>query len=100
MVESRRKYYWLLAEHPDTGRPFLIAGGNTEEEARIKGLEELGGLDFEIKPLPTTNLASASAMIRGKRLEETHSLRSASERIGHERTVRRTLRRRRVTNGN
>lgn len=89
MEESRRRYYWLICQDPDTGRPFLIAGGNTESEARERGLDMLGGIDFEIRALPTRNLASASSMVRGKRLEDTHSLHKAGERQGHERSLHR-----------
>lgn len=89
MEISRRKYYWIRATEPGTGKPYLIFGGVTEEQARQKGLEELGGLDFQIVPLPTRNLSAASAFVRGKRLEETHSLRRASQRIGHNRSLRR-----------
>lgn len=88
MLEPR-KFYWLKATEPESGRPYLIFGGLTEEEARAKGLEEMGGLDFEIVPLPTRNLSAASAMIRGQRLQETHSLRRAGQRIGHSRSLKR-----------
>jgi len=67
-------YYWLVAKD-ETGKPYLVYGGATEEEARQKGLENLNGIDFEIKPLPTRDLSSASSMLRGNRLEQTHSLR-------------------------
>lgn len=93
MRESRRKYYWLLTSDPETGKPYLIFGGDTEESARQKGLDMLGGLDFEIRGLPTRDLGRASAMIRGKRLEETHSLHKASERLGHNRSIARLRRR-------
>lgn len=89
MEESRRRYYWLLCQDPDTGKPFLIAGGDTESEAREHGLDMLGGIDFEIRALPTRNLASASSMVRGKRLEDTRSLHKAGERQGHEKSLRR-----------
>lgn len=82
----------MLARDPDTGRPFLIAGGATEEDARQKGLECLSGIDFEIRALYTRNLAKASQIIRGKRLEDTRSLRQAKQRIGHERSLRRMRR--------
>jgi len=85
--ESRRKYYWLLATEPETGKLNLIFGGSTEDEARHKGLEMLSGIDFEIRELPTRSQPAASAMIRGKRLETTHSLKRASEKIGHERSI-------------
>lgn len=92
----RRKYYWLIAKDPDTGKIFLIAGGNSEDEARQKGLEMLAGIDFEIKPLPTIDLQTASAMVRGKRLEDTHSLRDAKQRLGHTKSINRLKRRRSI----
>lgn len=94
-TESRRKYYWLVCQDTDTKKVFLIAGGNTEEEAREKGLEILGGIDFEIRGLPTRNLQTASSMVRGKRLEDTHSLHKAKERLGHSRSINRLKRKRR-----
>ena len=90
-TESRRKYYWLVCQSDD-GKVFLIAGGRTEEEARQKGLEMLGGINFEIRALPTTNLQSASSMVRGKRLEDTQSLNKARERIGHNSSLNRLKR--------
>lgn len=93
-TDSRRKYYWLLCVDPDTRKPVLIFGGNNEDEARSKGLEMLGGIDFEIRALPTRNLQMASAMIRGQRLEDTQSLRKARERLGHDRTLDRIRKRR------
>lgn len=86
----------MICRDPDTGKIFLIAGGNTEEEARQKGLEMLGGIDFEIKSLPTTNLQAASSMVRGKRLEDTHSLSRARQRIGHDKSLDRLKRRRNI----
>ena len=91
--ESRRKYYWLLASDPETKKPYLIFGGDTEEEARQKGLDLLNGVDFEIRGLHTHSLPAASAEVRGKRLEETHSLKKASERLGHSRSIARLRRR-------
>ena len=92
MSSDRRYYYWLLARDPETGKSSLIYGGATESDARQKGLEMLSGIDFDIKRLQTRNLATASSMIRGKRLEQTHSLRKASERLGHDKSVRRMQR--------
>lgn len=94
---ARRDYYWLVCRDPDTGKPYLIKGGDSETEAREKGLEMLSGIDFEIKALPTRDTSAASAMIRGKRLEDTHDLRSARQKLGHERSIdrmRKRLRRR------
>lgn len=91
IVAVRRYYYWIVAQ--EGGTPYLIFGGNDEEGARRKGLEILGGLDFEIKRFPTRNLAQASSFYRGKRLDDTHSLRDSSKRIGHDRSLARLKRR-------
>ena len=88
-----QRYWWIICKDPDTGKPFLIAGGNTEEETRQKGMEMLGGIDFEVEDLPTRNLSRASSIIRGGRLEDTHSLRQAKERLGHDRSIKRMMRR-------
>jgi hypothetical protein len=87
------RFFWIICRDPDTGHPFLIAGGNSEMEARQKGMEALSGVNFEIRELPTRNLQRASSMIRGKRLDETHSLRAAKQRLGHDRSVARMRRR-------
>jgi len=94
---ERRKYYWLVAKDPETGKPYLIFGGNTEAEARQEGLEMLSGVDFEIKALPTRNLAMASSMLKGSKLKKSHSLSKASTRLGHSKSVNR-MRKRRKTN--
>jgi len=84
-------WYWITSRCPETGKPYLIAGGRTEEECRQRGMEMLGGLDFKIKRLPTRNLQRASSMLKGDRLSRVHSLKKAAERIGHERTVKRSV---------
>lgn len=88
-----RKYYYWIVTKDENGRPFLVFGGDDEEEARRKGLELLAGLDFEIKRYPTRDLGQASAFFRGKRLDETHSLQEANRRIGHDRSLARLKRR-------
>ncbi len=77
----------------DRGKPYLIYGGRTEDEARQKGLDILGGIDFAVKMYATSNADVASSMHRGKRLEETHSLSEARQRLGHDRSLRRMQRR-------
>lgn len=81
-------YYWIVAK-ADDGAPILIFGDRSEMAARQKGLEQLSGIDFRLVPLPTTNLQRASALIRGKSLEETHDLKTATRRQVHERGLRR-----------
>lgn len=88
------RYYFWISAHDETGKSYLIFGSDkSEDEARQKGLDMLGSVNFEIKRLPTRNLASASSMIRGRRLKETHSLRQASKRIGHTKSIKRLRRR-------
>jgi len=87
-----REYYWV-ATRDEEGKPYLIFGGASESEARQKGLEMLAGLDFEIKRYPTRDLATASSYFRGKRLEQTNSLKQAGKRIGHDKSVNRLKRR-------
>lgn len=88
---GRKTYYWLTA-HDEDGKPYLIYGGATEDEARQKGLEELGGVDFEIRKFPTRNLARASSMMKGHKLSTEHSLKKASARLGHDKSLSRTKR--------
>ena len=94
----RQYHFWLVSRDPDTGRPYLIYGCSDrdgEETARAKGIEMLGGLDFEVRRYPTRNLAEASAFHRGKRLEGGEGLRASTQRLGHERSVARKQERRR-----
>lgn len=89
----RRQYWWIVTH--DQGKPYLVFGGADEEESRRKGLEILGGMDFELKRYPTRDLDAASSFYRGKRLDETHSLHDAGARIGHDRSVARMIRNKR-----
>lgn len=84
-----RYYYFIKAFDPATGKPYLIKGDYTEDGARQKGLQMLQGIDFEIVAYPTTNLSTASRMMKGGRLEATRNLHKSVERIGHEKTVQR-----------
>lgn len=97
---AHENYWWITATDPDSGKPYLIAGGRTEDEARQKGFEMLGGIDFQLKQLPTRNLQRASSLLKGNRLEETKSLHKAAERLGHERTLKNRLNRRKPQSSN
>ena len=85
---NRQRHYWIVARD-ETGQPYLLYGGLTEEIARQKGFEMLGGIDFEIKMYPTVDRNAASAMHRGKRLQAGEGLHRSSERLGHEKSLRR-----------
>jgi len=93
---EHRQYFWLVTTDPETGKPYLIYGGSNEEEARQKGLEILPGIDFEIKMFRTRHLATASSMLRGQRLNGSRSLRDASQPQGHNKSIKRLLRHRRL----
>lgn len=82
-------YYWIIAKDGETGKVFLVAGGSNEAEARSKALECLPGVDWQIRRLPTRDMARASQIVRGKRLEETHSLTQARRRLGHDKSLNR-----------
>ncbi len=91
-----RNYWWLVTQ--DQGKNFLVFGSDkSEEDARQKGFELLGGIDFEIKRLPTRSLSQASSLLKGNRLEQYHSLREASKRLGHDKSIK-YLRRRHLIN--
>jgi len=92
-MSSKQYHFWVVSRDPTTNRPYLIYGGRTEDEARTRGLELLGGLDFVLKRFPTSNLALASSYLRGKRLEKGLGLHNASRRQGHDKTLRRLHRR-------
>jgi len=98
-MSERRYYYWIVLRDPDSGKPYLIFGSDkSEEEARQKGLEMLQGLDFQIRRFATRDLDSASAMLRGKRLVDGEGLRRSTQRIGHDRSLRRLRRKQRLPN--
>lgn len=89
----RKQYYWIVASDPETNQPYLLFGSdNSEEEARQKGLELLPGIDFQLKRFPTRDKDTASAFLRGVRLEKTHSLKEATRRIGHNKSLKRMRR--------
>ena len=93
---SRRFYYWLVARGED-GKTFLILGSDkSEEDARQKGLEMLGGLDFKVRRYPTMDRDAASSLYRGNRLERGEGLRQSAQRLGHEKSLRRLRRKQRM----
>ncbi len=89
---SATRYYWWIVAICES-KPMLIFGSDrSEDEARQKGMELLAGTNFEIKKLPTRDQGRASALLRGKRLEDTHDLKTASQRLGHEKSIARIKR--------
>ncbi len=91
-IESR--YWWLVAKDEQSKTVLIFGSDRSEEDARRKGLELLSGTDFEVKMLPTRDLGKASSLLKGNKLETTHSLTRATERLVHERGMRQTWRRR------
>ncbi len=89
-------FYFWIATHDESGKSYLIlaSGCKTENEARLFGMETLGGLDFEIKKYPTRDRNQASAMYRGKRLASGEGLHKSTQRVGRKRSLNRMLKRR------
>ena len=93
VLVGRRYYYWIVSRDPETGRPYLVFGSEKDEaDARQRGLELLGGVDFEIKRFPTRDIATASRLLKGGRLEKGDGLHKATERLGHTRSLKRLRR--------
>ena len=96
-----KQYHWWIAAQDESGKPYLIYGApdfgsnGGEDAARAKGIDMLGGLNFEVKRYPTRSLSEASAFHRGKRLESGEGLRASTQRLGHEKSIARRLARRR-----
>lgn len=96
-IVGRRKYYYIAAKD-ETGKPYLISAAmcRTEDEARQHGMETLAGLDFKIVQYPTRDLNAAMRMYRGYRLDHGYGLRTAARRQGHEKSINRLKRKRRL----
>ena len=58
------EHYWLLF-HNGKKKMYLVYGGATRDIANKKGLEMWGSVEYEIKRLPTRNLALAASLMRG-----------------------------------
>lgn len=87
----RNSHYWIIAylDNGDgTRQPYLTYGGRTEEDARTKAFDELGGLEFMIRMFPTTDEQEASRQFRGVRLNETKNLKESVRRIRHKKLRR------------
>ncbi len=83
-VELSRSYWWLVGKNE--GKTFLIFGSDkSEEDARQHGFEMLGGVDFQIRRLPTKNISEASRQLKGNILEKTKDIGAATRRLKHKR---------------
>lgn len=90
----RRRYWWIYGRDRESGEPFLIFGSDrSEDDARQKGLEDLGGqnLEWDVKMIPTRDIASASRSLKGFKLGEVRDLRTATKRLRHKGIRRVTL---------
>jgi len=90
-----RENHWWIISKDESGRSYLIYGApdfgsvGGEDVARSKAFEVLGGLDFDIKRLPTRNLSAARGFVCGNRLEKGMGLRESTRRLGHEKSIER-----------
>ena len=91
VARTPKQYWWIGCT--DNSRQTLIFGSDkSEEDARQKGLEMLPGTNFTIKRLPTRDLATASSMWKGLRLEQTHNLHKSLKHLTHEKGLLRKRR--------
>jgi len=90
-------HFWIeTVDTENNDKPYLLyacPAREGENAARQRGMELLGGLDFQIKKYPTRDINTASAMLRGKRQEQTQSLGESGRRIGHSKSLKRLRRR-------
>jgi len=81
-MSRQRIHYWIYVESYE-GRPVLIYGSpNSESEAQRKGFEKLP-CPFEVITLPTSDIATASRMVKGRKLDDTQDLGQSLERLRH-----------------
>ncbi len=76
----QQMHFWITANHE--GQTVLIYGGLTEKEATDKGYAELDCF-FEVKQLPTRDVAAASRMLKGETLHNTQDLGASLKRLKH-----------------
>jgi hypothetical protein len=84
----KRVNYFIVAylNRPDGSRvPYLTMGGSTEDDARQKGFDLLGGQDFQIVALRASNEAEATSIWKRQRLEQTSDLQESVRRVQHKR---------------
>ena len=83
----RLTYYFVVTRNK-AGKVFLIGGFDTEEEARLDGLNN-GIVNFDIKAYPTKNQAQATQYYKKEILNAGVGIDTATQRVGHERTLKR-----------
>ena len=82
----RNWYYWIVTRDPETGKPYILPGGETDQKGNQHAQELLGTVDYELRRLPTTDANEASRLIKGRRLEKTHNLHKSVEKLGRKRS--------------
>ena len=89
---SKRNWYWIKAIERD-GRMAVLGPYNSEEEANSQGYELLDVPDFQIKKLPTRDLARATHLAQGGRVEDGHLIAPAHLHTRHEAGIQQQRRR-------
>ena len=72
----------------ETLKPFLVFGSErSSDDARTKGMEMLSGqnIDWEVRMIPTRDIASASRNLKGSKLSQSHDFRGSIQRLKHKR---------------
>ena len=78
--QQQQVYYWIRGE--SQGRTVILGWFSTPEEAQAEGAEKIGGY-FDVVPLTTKDMRKATQILKAKKLDESHSLPYALERVKH-----------------
>ena len=77
-----------MGRDQETEKSFLVFGSDrSESDARTKGMEMLSGqnIDWEVRMIPTRDIASASRATKGYKLSQSHDFRGSIQRLKHKR---------------
>ena len=75
-------YYWILAVEPTTGRPVVLGPYDTEAAANDMAFSKLGAA-FEVVPLQTRDVRSATKILKHRRFEQSEQLAEVLKRARH-----------------
>ena len=64
-MERRVEHYYWCVGRDELGKPYLVKGGKTPEDAAKRGYEIIPN-DFKVVDYPTTNLKVANQYLKGK----------------------------------
>jgi len=75
-------YYWILAVEGTTGRPVILGPYSSESEANDMAFNRCGA-SFEVIPLQTRDVRSATKILKHRRFEQSEQLAEVLKRARH-----------------